>query len=339
MSSVESYRRELHAHCYRMMGSTEDAEDLVQETFVRAWKRRETLQEHSALRAWLYKIATNACLDVLKKKPRRMIPRTHQAVSTIDERIPPDITEPVWLQPYPDELFSSDGNENPDVTVEKREHITLAFIAVLQLLPPRQRTVLLLRDVLEWKTREVALLLDATESAIKSTLHRARMTLAKHQNTLSLGQNDLTLDESLRTQLDNYVRAWESANIDAFMQLLKEDATFSMPPIPSWYRGTNAIRALIEKTIFGDAADKRWVLLPTRANGQSAFGLYQKDEKQGVYQFYGIQVITFEYQEIADIITFRHRTLFEYFNLPSTLPITATANPPSAAHGMRFPPH
>ena len=179
---TEPLRRELQVHCYRMLGSVQDAEDMVQETFLRAWRRRETYAGRASFRAWLYKIATNACLDALDKRPRRAVPLTRQALSTLDEPIPPDVNEPVWLEPYPDDWLGGDS-VNPEGEVASREHITLAFIAALHLLPPRQRAVLILRDVLDWQASETADLLEMTVSAVKSALHRARETLGKHESS------------------------------------------------------------------------------------------------------------------------------------------------------------
>lgn len=315
---AEPYRRELQAHCYRMVGSVQDAEDMVQETFLRAWRRRETFEGRASLRAWLYKIATNVCLDALEKRPRRVVPVTRHEVSTLDEPIPPDVTEPIWLEPYPDELLAPD-DATPEGRVAARENITLAFIAALHLLPPRQRAVLILRDVLDWQASEVADLLDITVPAVKSALHRARTTLANHEH---VGGVEGRLDASVMPQLNHYVRAWETADINALLALLKADATFSMPPIPAWYRGRDTIGELVNRTVFRGEANGRWRLLPTRANGQPAFGLYRRDEALGVYSPYGIQVLTLDGGEIADIITFRNGVLFPYFKLPVSVPIT-----------------
>jgi RNA polymerase sigma-70 factor, ECF subfamily len=305
---AEPYRRQLQAHCYRFMGSVQDAEDMVQETFLRAWRRRETFEGRASFRAWLYKIATNACLDRLKKLPRRVVPMTYQAVSTVAEPIPASVMEPIWLEPYPDDLL---GDGNPEETISSREHITLAFIIALQLLPPRQRAVLILRDVLDWQTNEVAALLDMTVPAVKSALHRARSTLANRDMV-----EDRSLDEAAQSQLEEYIHAWETADVNALLRLLQDDATFSMPPIPSWYRGHEEIRGLTLKTVFSGDANGRWRLLPTRANRQIAFGLYRQSDVPGVYNAYGIQVLTFQRNLIADITTFRNPTLFNYFKLP-----------------------
>jgi RNA polymerase sigma-70 factor (ECF subfamily) len=316
---VEPYRRELQVHCYRMMGSVQDAEDMVQETFLRAWRRRETFEGRASLRAWLYKIATNACLDALEKRSKRVIPFTRQGVSTLEEPIPANVNEPIWLEPYPDELLNWD-DVGPDGHYAARENITLAFIAVLHLLPPRQRAVLILRDVLEWEASEVADLLGVTVASVKSALHRARETMAAHKRQHLEGTAPQTLDATRQSQLEDYVRAWQAADMNSLLALLRDDATFSMPPIPSWYQGRESIGGLVAKTIFAGEANGRWRLIPTRANGQIAFGLYRRDEAQGVYTAYGIQVLTFgDDGQIADIITFRSPGLVAAFTLPATL--------------------
>src|SRR5579859_959855 len=255
---LEPHRRELHVHCYRMVGSAMDAEDLVQETFLRAWRHRGTFEGRASLRAWLYKIATNVCLDALDQRPRRLLPITRQAVSTLDEPIPPEVNEPIWLEPFPDDRLPS-SDDNPESSFVAREEISIAFMAALHLLQPRQRAILILRDVLDWQANEVANLLGLSLSAVKSALHRARTRLAAYaQAEATESVRATSFDEELQTQLARYVQAWESADINALMALLKEDATFSMPPIPSWYRGRDTIGALTARTIFSGEAQGRW---------------------------------------------------------------------------------
>jgi RNA polymerase sigma-70 factor (ECF subfamily) len=317
----EPYRRELQVHCYRMMGSVQDAEDMVQETYLRAWRRRDTYEGRASFRAWLYKIATNACLDALDKRTRRVIPFTHGNASTLEQPIPADVNEPIWLEPFPDEWLAWD-DVGPDGHYAARENITLAFITVLHLLPPRQRAVLILRDVLEWEAAEVADLLGTTVASVKSALHRARETMITHQRPNLEGAAPQQLDDKRQSLLEDYVQAWQTADINGLLALLREDATFSMPPIPSWYQGRATIGGLLGITIFGGQANGRWRLVPTRANGQIAFGLYRRNDAQGVYTGYGIQVLTFSDEgEIADIITFRSPPLIEAFKLPPTVPI------------------
>lgn len=316
---AESYRRELHAHCYRMLGSVQEAEEIVQETLWRGWDRRDTYQGRSTLRAWLYKIATNLCIDALRKKPRRLLPVMRENDSTPEQPIPAAINEPVWLEPYPFE-FPGPEEANPESKYSLNESIRLAFLTSLHLLPSRQRAVLILRDVLDWQADEVADALGQTVYSVKSALHRARTTLAKHRETLHHESlNVRVTDEQMREQLDRYVNAWETADVDGLVTLLRDDCIFSMPPIPSWYRGPGNIGALARKTIFRGDASGRWRLLPTRANGQAGFGLYQINKETGVYVGYGIQVVSFIGEQIADITTFKTPELIALFGLPAAL--------------------
>jgi RNA polymerase sigma-70 factor (ECF subfamily) len=315
---VEAYRQELQVHCYRMLGGVQDAEDLVQETLLRAWRRRATFAGRAPVRAWLYKIATNLCLDALEQRNQRTLPVVRQAAANANEAIPAAVNEPIWLEPFPDDLMAPVEN-SPEVRVLAREHLSLAFLVALQQLPARQRAVLLLRDVLDWSAAEVADLLDMSVSAVKSALYRARVTLAEGRGetanlTLSRGLDE----EALRAQLERYVQAWERADINTFVALLQADATFSMPPIPSWYQGVEQIRALVSKTVFAGQAAGRWRLQATRANGTPAFGLYRQDS-EGRYQAYGIQVVHFAGTMIADVTTFRTPNLLTYFKLPLVL--------------------
>lgn len=316
----ERYRAELRVHCYRMLGSFFDAEDAVQDVYVRAWERRSTYMTDSALRAWLYRIATNLCLDRLKYERRRAVPMSRDAASHPDAPIPADVNEPIWLDPYPDHLLQI-PSAHPEEKITARENIRIAFIALLHLLPPRQRTVLLLTDVLEYSVGEIAVMLETSVSAVKSTLHRARKSIASYQDSPLGLANSLPPAALSAAQLEAYVSAWETADIDALMRLLHEDASFSMPPIPSWYMGRANVRALLAKTVFGGAAVGRWRLLPTQANRQVAFGLYRLAAAGDAYHVYGIQVLTPHDSAIHDIITFRRPTLCEWFQLPPVLPV------------------
>jgi RNA polymerase sigma-70 factor, ECF subfamily len=317
---VEPYRRAIQAHCYRMLGSTQEAEELVQETFLRAWLRRETYASRAPLRAWLYKIATNLCLDALERRPKRTLPVAYQDVSSTDAPIPSDINEPIWLEPFPDEWLAPEADD-PETRYSLRESIRLAFMTSLHQLPPRQRAVLILRDVLDWQAAEVANLLEVSVPAVKSALHRARTTLDARQQTVKQeAVTTLMASETLQEQLERYMRVWESADADGLASLLKEEATFSMPPIPSWYQGRESVRGLVSKTIFGGKPEQRWRLQATRANGERAFGLYHWDGEANLYRAYGIQVVTFSGKEIADITTFRVPSLMATFKLPETLP-------------------
>jgi RNA polymerase sigma-70 factor (ECF subfamily) len=302
-----------------MMGSVHDADEMVQETFWRAWNRRQTFQGRATLRAWLYKIATNVCIDALRQRPRRAIPVSRAQAISPQQPIPPSINEPVWLEPYPADL-PAPAEANPEARYSLNESIRLAFLALLHLLPPRQRAVLILRDVLGWRADEVAQALGQTVPAVKSALHRARSTLEASRPAFQRDQMNARIDdEDLRRLLDRYVRAWEAADVDELVALLRDDSAFSMPPIPGWYRGQRDIAALVGKTIFSGQAAGRWRLLPTRANDQPGYGLYKLNENNGAYTGYGIQVLTISGGYILDITTFRDPTLLAYFNLPAIL--------------------
>jgi RNA polymerase sigma-70 factor (ECF subfamily) len=315
---TEPYRRELQVHCYRILGSLQDAEDIVQETMLRAWRRIDTYEGRASLRAWLYKIATHACLDALDRRPRRVLPATTHAASDPGQPPAPPTLEPIWLEPLPDDLVA-DSDAGPEARYTVRESVTLAFLAALQLLPPRQRAVLILRDVLDWSANEVAELLDMTVPAVNSALHRARATLARHYRADTPDTlKPPTSGDRLRALLDRYVRAWENADVAGLTALLKEDARFAMPPTVSWYHGRDAIGAFAARAVFTPDARGRFRLQATRANDRPAFAVYQRDAG-GTYQAFGIQVLTFAGDELADVTTFVDPALFPRFGLPQTL--------------------
>jgi len=312
---TEPYRHELQLHCYRILGSLQDAEDIVQETLLRAWRRLDTYEGRASLRAWLYKIATNACFDLLARRPRRVLPTAQFSPADPRQPFAPPIAEPIWLEPYPDDLIA-EPESGPEARYSQRESVSLAFLAALQSLPPRQRAVLILCDVLDWRASETAQLLDITISAVSSALHRARATLHKHYH--ARGRDTLAMtavDDDLRPLLDRYVQVWEAADINGLVELLREDATLSMPPLPTWYAGRDAISAAAQTMIFAGEARGRWLMQPVRANRQPACAVYQRDEA-GVYHAFGISVLTFEQDRVADIITFIDPALFSRFNLP-----------------------
>jgi RNA polymerase sigma-70 factor, ECF subfamily len=257
-----AYRRELHVHCYRMLGSLLEAEDLVQETFLRAWRGRATYQMQASPRTWLYRIATNACLTALTRRSRRVLPE--------DVRAPAD--EVAWLEPYPDALLESiaDDAPGPEALCDQREATELAFVAALQHLPPRQRAVLLMRDVLGFSVTEVAHHLASTPASISSAHQRARATLHQRFPRGMPAQHDLT--PLSRRLLDRYVASWESGDLDVLVELLTEDVVLSMPPMPEWFAGRQAVRAFFEWAwLPGGPGPFR--LRPLGANSQPGFGL------------------------------------------------------------------
>jgi RNA polymerase sigma-70 factor (ECF subfamily) len=314
---TDPYRNELLVHCYRMLGSLEDAEDALQETFVRAWRRLDSLREQTALRAWLYKIATNACLDMLDRRKSRLLTVTHEPADP-DDGLPAAIHEPVWLGPLPDAYL--DGYVvNPESRYETLESVTLAFLTALQRLPGRQRAILILRDVLGWTAQEVAQLLSVNVAAVNSALQRARATMKKQQQELPFRALTGEDNERIARMLARYVQAWETADSASLVALLREDATLTMPPVPVWYRGRPAIRRFLDTYIFTGQPQGRFRLAATRANGCPAFGAYQRDET-GIYRPGALHILTIEndqIQRIDDFLT-SDSWLFSRFNLPLT---------------------
>lgn len=318
---TEPHRLELLTHCYRMLGSLEDAEDQVQETFLRAWRRLETYEGRASFRAWLYKIATNSCLDVLKDHPKRILPPEFTAPIDLSVPLPPPRDEPVWIEPFPDDWLAPTSS-NPEARYDAYESISLAFLTALQVLPARQRAVLILRDALDWSMTEIADGLETTQSSVTSLLHRARETMK--QRNLAGGQDVYRMrmpDNYTRNLLARYVRAWESADIEGIVALLTDDATFPMPPVPVWIQGKSFIRAFILKTILSGEAQNRWKLIPVRANGQPGCAFYQIDEHTRTYHPFALQVLTIENNLISSATTFGFPALFRFFNLPPLLTI------------------
>lgn len=325
---TEPYRREVQLHCYRMLGSFQDAEDLAQETFLRAWRGLDGFEGRTSFRNWLYRIATNTSLNALAKRAniRRALPETQgPPAEGMPEGAP--ATEAAWLEPYPDTALEgiADTAPGPDARYELHESIQLAFIAAIQLLPPRQRVVLLLRDVLGWSAAETAVLLDTSVASANSALQRARATLGKQFPT---GQPDTApplpgSDEQQRTLLDRYVRAWEDADLDGFVALLRDDATISMPPWPHWYRGREAIGKLLEwvwRPRGGSNCPPASLLLPTAANGQPAFAVYRRDAEEDEWRAHTLQVLTLHDGAVAAIAAFRDPRFVVAFGFPETLP-------------------
>lgn len=323
---TEPHRGELMTHCYRMLGSLQDAEDLVQETLLRAWRRLDTFEGRASLRTWLYKIATNACLDVLKRRPKRALPQNLRRASDPGEPVSPPAADPIWLEPFPDELLAP-FDTSPEARYEAHESISLAFLIALQELPPRQRAVLIFCDVLGWSIREVVDLLETTTTAVHSALYRARSRLNDHYSTEDFQNRRLSqLDHQTRALLDRYVHAWEAADIDALVALLKEDATFTMPPFPIWYRGRRSIRTFISSTILAGDPQGRWRLQPVQTNSQPGFAWYRRDEPGDRYAAYAIQVLTIQDGLLSEITTFGFPHLFPFFGLGSEYGGTASAD-------------
>ena len=311
---VEPYQHELLVHCYRMLGSLHDAEDLVQETLLRAWEKRATLKSPGSYRAWLYRIATNLCLNMLTRTPRRSLPPDTHPQSYLSSPAPPRLRETIWLEPFPDELLA-DQHTDPEDRVLSREHITLAFLVTLQHLTPAQRAILLLREVLEWPASEVAEWLNLSVPAVNSSLQRARRAL---QESSMLPETQTSLPTlQLQSLLDRYVMCWEQEDIPGFVALLREDAWFTMPPFPVWFQGRAAIATVLATSIFTLGRQRR--LLPTRSNGSPAFGLYQQEAGADAYQFIGLIVLGIVGEQIGSLVAFLEPSRLSSFALPPTL--------------------
>jgi RNA polymerase sigma-70 factor (TIGR02960 family) len=313
---IDPYRGELQVHCYRILGSLQDAEDQVQETLLAAWAGLKDFESRASLRAWLYRIATNRCLNALRGRRRR--PEEVRPVVELPE--PTRRVEPIWLEPYPDVLLEGlvDTVPGPEARYEMRESIALAFVAALQHLPPRQRAVLVLRDVLGFRTGEVAGILDSSDGSVKAALQRARATLDERISTSSREGAPLPGSALEREVVDRFAAALEHGDTDRIVSLLSDDARLTMPPEPLEYQGPAAIAVLLRDRELARGAYLR--LVPTRANGQPAFGCYLPDAQAAIARAYVLIVLTLSRDRICAITYFRDRGLFHSFGLPRTLP-------------------
>jgi RNA polymerase sigma-70 factor, ECF subfamily len=314
---VEPHRGVLHAYCYRMLGSLHDADDALQDTLLRAWRGLAGFEGGRPLRPWLYRIATNVCLDTLARRPARLLPLDRAAASRPDAGPGEPLAELNWLEPYPDTTLElPDGYAEPDARYEQRESVELAFIAALQHLPARQRAVLILREVLGFSAREVARSLDTTAASVNSALQRARLTLAQRLPERSQQATARALgDEALRDTVERYVIAWQSRDVDSMVALLAQDASFAMPPHPNWFRGRTAVIEFIT----GVGAPPLQSALTT-ANGQPAVGWYILDRGQEYFLPVSLEVLTLKGTRVQDIVAFVSPGLFERFGLPVAVP-------------------
>jgi RNA polymerase sigma-70 factor, ECF subfamily len=321
---VEAQRPDLHAHCYRMLGSVHDADDAIQDTLLRAWRALPKFRGQSSLRTWLYRIATNVCLDAIARRPKRVLPIDYGPPS------PPGTSETgrplpkgLWIEPYPDEALGvADGTTAPEARYERREALELAFIAALQHLPPRQRAALILRDVLGFSAREAAESLATTVPSVNGALHRARAAIEERLPDQSQQATLRQLgDRKLREIVERFADAFECGEIDAILAMLAEDATFAMPPYPEWCRGRDAIA---RSWLMPGGPPPRLRYAPARANGQPALGTYLIEPETGSYLPVALDVLTFRGDLIADVTAFRTPATFPRFDLPNRLPVSGS---------------
>jgi RNA polymerase sigma-70 factor (ECF subfamily) len=317
---VAPYQAELRAHCYRMLGSVADAEDALQETLIRAWRGLAGFESRSSLRSWLYRIATNASLRMIEKRPKRVLPIDYGPAADPHVAFGEPLTESVWLEPFPDSELGLDAALlGPDARYEQRESIELAFAAALQHLPARQRAVLILRDVVGFSAKETAEALETTSVSVDSALQRARKAIEERvpaqtqQATLrSLGDHDV------RELVKRFADAWERNDVDAVVAMLTDGARMAMPPWPSWYSGRDAVATFLGGWPL--SARKRWRTFPTATNGQPAVAGYLWDEQMTAFRAETIIVLSFDAAQIQEITAFRSPELFPRFGLPEELP-------------------
>jgi RNA polymerase sigma-70 factor, ECF subfamily len=303
-----------------MLGSAPDAEDALQDTLLNAWRGLSRFEGRSSLRSWLYRIATNASLKIIERRPKRVLPIDYGPPADPHDPIGEPLVESVWVEPVADDSLGLDsGLASPAARYELRESVELAFIAALQHLPPRQRAVLILRDVLGYSAREAGEVLDATPASIDSALQRAHQTVddrlpAEDQQTTLHGLDD----EALRRVVDGYVDAWQRDDVEAITKMLTDEAVFAMPPHATWFRGREAVAEFLRRGPISGA--ERWRLIRTHANGQLAFGHYIWDAERAAFIAHGIDVLTLRGDRIAEIDAFLDPGLFDHFGLPDELP-------------------
>jgi RNA polymerase sigma-70 factor (TIGR02960 family) len=312
---TDAHRRELQVHCYRILGSMQDAEDVLQETLLAAWHGLERFERRASLRAWLYRIATNRCLNVLRdagRRPALDLP--------FDPPEPTRVGEPTDVEPYPDVLLDGviDVSPGPDARYQIRETVELAFIAALQHLPPRQRSVLVLRDVLGFHAAEVADMLDSSEDSVKSALKRARTTLEQRRQATDRDRSPLPDSPGERELVRRFADAFQADDIDGVVALLTEDAWLTMPPVTLEYQGRLMIASFLRENAAWRRA-QRYRLVPTRANTQPAFATYRTDPHAPIAHATGLVVLTLEGEQIAAITQFLNPSILSRFGLPRTL--------------------
>jgi RNA polymerase sigma-70 factor (ECF subfamily) len=300
---VEPHRGELHAHCYRMLGSTHDAEDALQETMLRAWRGLPRFEGRSSLRSWLYRIATNTSLNAVEKRPKRVLPVDYGPPADPHDGPGQPLVESAWVEPYPDERIAlDDGLAGPEARYEQREALELAFIAALQHLPPNQRAVLILREVLGFSAAEAAETLDTTTASVNSALQRARDSVDKRTPDQSQQETMRQLgDEDTRELVDTYVDAWLRDDVDKVVEMLTDDVTFAMPPLGTWFSGPEVEQFLARYPMSGAW---KWRTVLSHANGQPAVAYYTWDDDANAYLPFALNVLTLRGDKVSDVCAF-----------------------------------
>ena len=322
---VAPYRGELHAHSYRMLGSVQDAEDALQDALLGAWRGLPGFEERSSLRSWLYQITTYACLKLARRRPKRLLSIDYGPPTASPYELGEFVPEPVFLEPYPEHLLNlAETRSDPAARYELRESVELAFVAALQYLPATQRAVLILREVLAFTAAEVARLLGTTVASVNSALQRARKALDQRVPAESQQATLDALGENGRRELvDAYVSAWERADVSAILDMLVEDARFTMPPLPAWFDGRAAIGRFMSERMF----ETHWRLVPTMANGQLAFACYQGTPDGPPFRLGAINVIDLRDGRITEITGFLDPEVHKFFGLPRELPAERNLHP------------
>ena len=313
---VAPYRGELHAHCYRILGSVHDADDALQDAMLGAWKGLAGFEGRSSLRGWLYTVATHAAMRVGSRRPKRQLSLDLAPPMETTHDLGEPIAESAWLEPYPGSLVDGLGALDPAASYDLRESVELAFVAALQHLPATQRAVLILRDVLAFSAAEVATALDTTVAAVNSALQRARASLEARRGPESQQQTLRDLGDAARAELvEAFMAAWERADVEALLDLLVEDARLSMPPLPAWFDGRDAVRRFLTERMFATP----WRLVPSGANGQLAFACYQ-GTPDGEFRLGAVTLLTLRGDRVAELTSFLAPVVDRRFELPGKFP-------------------
>lgn len=318
---IEQYRGELRAHCYQMLGSLQDAEDALQESLIAAWKGFDRFEGRSSLRTWLYRVTTNACIRYAERRPPRVLSMDHGPAFADVWEVGEWSPELPWLEPCPGSLVdAATPSVDPAHRYELRESLELAFVSVIQHLPPTQRSVLILRDVLAFPASDVAEMLDTTVASVNSALQRARASMEHRRPSRSQAQTVADLGEDrVRELVDSLVVAWDAADVPAILDLLTADVHFGMPPFPAWFDGRDAVARFLSERVFATP----WRLVPSTANGQIAFAAYQQNDPDGPFELSAINVMTLDGDRFSGIMGFLDRDVFAAFDFPATHTVPA----------------